>query len=257
MHNIKLIIEYDGRNYSGWQIQRSPTLTGTGKKENKEEKKTIQGVLEKTLAKIVQEKVKVIASGRTDAGVHAKGQVANVSIKSEIPLQKLKKAINSNLPEDIVIKKIDNVPDDFHSRFSAKSKIYRYQICQGFMSCFDRFYFTYVPYKLDINLMKKEAKTLIGRHDFKSFQGSRRKAKDTVRTIKNISLRKKGRYIFIDIEADGFLYNMVRNIIGTLIEIARGRFPAGSMRKILNAKNRTKAGPTASSKGLFLMQVKY
>ena len=252
MRNIKLIIEYDGTNYSGWQIQKNHPST-----KLKAGKRTIQGVLEEALAKILQDKVKVIASGRTDAGVHAKNQVANFKTKSRLSLRDLKNALNANLPDDIVIKKVEKVPLEFHSRFSAKSKIYRYQISRGFVSCFERFYFTRVRYKLDVDLMRREAKVLIGRHNFKSFQGSGRKAKNTIRTIKDIKIKEKGRYIFIDIEADGFLYNMVRNIVGTLIEIGRGRFLEGSMKRILEAEDRRKVGPTAEAKGLFLMKVKY
>jgi len=251
MRNIKLIIEYDGTNYSGWQIQKRC------KREDRGKKRTIQEVLEEVLAKILQDKVKVVASGRTDAGVHAKNQVANFKVESEISTRDLKKALNANLPSDIVIKKVNDVEFDFHARFNAKSKVYRYQISQKFLSCFDRLYFTYIPYILDLNLMRKEANVLIGRHNFKSFQSSGGKTKNTIRTIKDIKIKKRKRYIFIDIEADGFLYNMVRNIVGTLIEIGRGKFSPGSMRKILKAKDRKVAGPTVPAKGLFLMRVKY
>jgi tRNA pseudouridine38-40 synthase len=243
MRNIKLIIEYDGTNYYGWQVQSNH--------------RTIQATIQDSLNDILKEDIKLYGSGRTDSGVHAKGQVANFKTEADITAENLKKALNTKLDNDIVIKKAEEVNEDFHARFSAKSKLYRYQISQGQLSCFDRLYYSFIPYKLDIKLMKKEAKTLCGKHDFRSFQGSRRKAKDTVRTIKDINITEKGKYLYIDIEADGFLYNMVRIIVGTLIEIARGKYPKGSIKRILKAKNRKEAGPTAKSKGLFLVKVKY
>jgi tRNA pseudouridine38-40 synthase len=267
MPNYKLIIEYDGTNYAGWQVQKSPKSpqgaslrdkqVPSHKRKNKRERITIQGTLEKVLTKILQEEIKVVASGRTDAGVHALGQVANFKTNSRISPGELKRALNSLLPGDIRISKAETADDEFHSRFCAKSKLYRYQISQKFLSCFDRFYFTFVPYQFDIQLMKREARALVGRHDFKAFQGAKRKAKRTERTIKDIKIKKRGRCIFIDIEADGFLCHMARNIVGTLIEIGRGRYPEGSMEKILTSRNRKKAGPTADSKGLFLIRVKY
>ncbi|MCM8801519.1 MAG: tRNA pseudouridine(38-40) synthase TruA [Candidatus Omnitrophica bacterium] len=246
MRNLKLIIEYDGSNYCGWQKQRN----------NK--KKSIQQVLEDTLQKILNEKIKIIGSGRTDAGVHALSQVANFKTNSKISLPKLKKALNALLPEDIVIKQIKRVPLDFHSRFDAKTKLYRYVILnRPYRSAFLRKRVYFYPYPLDINLMHKEAKVLLGRHDFKAFQAVDKKERSSIRTIKKLIIKKEKDLIIIDIEADGFLYNMVRNIVGTLIEIGRGRFSKGDLKKILLLGDRKKAGFTAPAMGLYLVKVKY
>ena len=251
--NLKLEIEYDGTNYCGWQIQ--------GRSKNKP---SIQETLEKTLRKILQEKIRLIASGRTDAGVHAEAQVANFKTKANIALDKLQKALNGLLPNDITVSKVGEVKLDFHSRFAAKSKLYRYTILnQPYPSAFleDKVYF--YPYPLDIQLMRQEARCLLGRHNFKSFCASGSSAKDTIRTIKRISIKKltygfkSAPLIVIDIEADGFLYNMARNIVGTLIEIGRGKFSKGSCKRILLSKDRKLAGPTAPACGLCLLKVKY
>jgi len=246
MRNLKLEIEYEGTNYCGWQVQDSPR------------KKSIQEVIEKALGKILQEKIHLVASGRTDAGVHAYAQAANFKTNSGITPQKLLGALNGTLPKDITVARIEEKKLDFHSRFSAKSKIYRYTIlnrqCPS-ASLRNTAYF--YPHTLDIRLIRQEAKAILGRHDFKSFQGSDPEKQNTVRTIKEIKITKSRDLIYIDIEGDGFLYNMVRSIVGTLIEIGRGKLAAGSMRKILRLKDRKAAGPTAPAKGLCLVRVKY
>jgi tRNA pseudouridine38-40 synthase len=267
--NILLKIEYDGTNYSGWQTQNSSQSTvpakipagrhssrlNTGGQARKE---TIQETIEKALEQILQEKVNLISSGRTDAGVHALSQFTNFKTDSEIPLFKLQRALNSVLPKDIVIKAVKEAPLKFHSRFDAKSKIYRYTILNGLSpSAISKNFTVYIPYKLNLTLMKKEAKILAGKHDFKSFQAADRIERSSVRTIKKLVIKKSGETIIIDVEADGFLYNMVRNITGTLIDIGRGRFPEGSMNRILKARNRKFAGETAPARGLCLMGVKY
>lgn len=254
MPNIRLEIEYDGTAYAGWQVQNSPQSV-----VRSPQRKTIQETIEKTLRKILQEKVRLIASGRTDAGVHAQAQVANFHTVSGIPAQKLRKALNALLPEDISISKAEEVHPDFHSRFSAKSKVYCYSILnRAYPSALlrDRAYFYAHP--LDLELMRRETKVLMGRHDFSAFCAGASCAKAKVRTIKKISLKKKsGGLIELEIEADGFLYNMVRNIAGTLIEIGRGRFKKGALDKILRSRDRKTAGPTAPPEGLYLVKVKY
>jgi len=254
MPNIKLEIEYDGSNYRGWQVQNSPRSTVPISPQ----RKTIQETIEKALQKILQEKIKLIASGRTDAGVHAQAQVANLKTTKRIPLEKLQQALNALLPDDIAITKVLEVSPDFHARFAAKSKIYRYTILnRPYRSARlkDRAYF--YPYPLNIKLMQKEAGCLLGRHDFTSFQASGSSCKQAIRRIKKIKVGRHRDLINIDIEADGFLYNMVRNIVGTLIEIGRGRFLKGSLKRILSLKNRKFAGPTAPPEGLCLVRVKY
>jgi tRNA pseudouridine38-40 synthase len=243
LRNLKLTIEYDGTNYYGWQIQ-SRNL------------KTIQGTIEKVLERILQQKVRLIASGRTDKGVHALNQIANFKTSSDISCDKLRYALNSLLPSDIVVKKIEEVALSFHSRFSAKSKVYRYLILnRKYPSAFlkDKAYF--YPYPLNIKLMKKSAFLLKGRHNFKSFQINGKEKKNCIRNIKNIRILKKNNLITIEIEADGFLKGMVRSIVGTLLEIGRGK-PL-DIKKILKAKERKFSGPTVPACGLYLVKVKY
>ena len=256
MPNFKIIIEYDGRRFCGWQKQG--------------QKNSIQEILEKALRKVLREKIRLVASGRTDAGAHALAQAADFHTAKKIPPEKLIAAINSHLPKDIAVVRIDKVPAGFHSRFDAKSKIYRYTIFnRGFSSPLLRNFVYLCRFPLNLSLMRKEAQVLTGRHDFKSFCASGSDVKDTVRRIKRISIKKstdqlsaigyepKGSLISIEIEANGFLYNMVRNISGTLIEIGRGRFKPGSMKRILAAKDRNAAGPTLPAKGLCLVKVVY
>lgn len=244
MRNIKLTIEYDGSQYAGWQIQ------------NGRRSRTIQAAIEETLRKIIQEKIKLIGSGRTDAGVHAKAQVANFKTSSNLPLEKLQRALNGLLPEDISIIKAQEQNLNFHSRFDAKSKTYRYTVLNRShrLALSRKFCFLY-PYPLNIKLMRSQSRVLLGRHNFNSFRASNKIEKNSVRTIKSIKITRDKDKIYIDIEADGFLHNMARNIVGTLLEIGRGKPLA--IQKILLARDRRQAGPTAPAKGLCLMQVKY
>lgn len=270
MRNIRFKIEYDGTNYCGWQRQKSNNV-GDG---HARPVRSIQETIETTLYQILQEKIKIIVSGRTDSGVHAKAQVANFKTNSNIALEKLVLSINALLPEDIAVYNIEEAPEDFHSRFCVKSKVYRYTILNSyFRSALLRNYVFSFVFPLDVKLMRAEAKCLLGRHDFKAFCAFASGVKTTVRTIKKISIKHDfytlipRRYvgagairhplIIVDIEADGFLYNMVRNIVGTLIEIGRGHFSKGSLKKIIRSKNRKIAGPTAPAKGLCLLEVKY
>jgi len=244
--NLRLGIEYDGTKYCGWQAQRSHRF------------KSIQEVIEKTLQRILREKIKLIASGRTDAGVHAQAQVANFKTHSKITTEKLQRALNGLLPQDIKINAIKEAPLGFHSRFAAKSKVYRYLILnRSYPSALLRNTVYFYPHPLKIRLMRREARFLLGRHNFKSFKASENKERDAVRTIKRIKISKKNDLINIEIEADGFLYNMVRNIVGTFIEIGRGRSAYGSLKKILLSKNRKLAGPCVPASGLCLVKVKY
>lgn len=256
MRNLKITLEYNGTNYAGWQTQKH---------------KTIQATLEKTLCRILSEKIKVIGSGRTDAGVHAFGQVANFRTKSTLSAERIQSALNALLPSDIAVTKAEEVDLKFHAIRNTKSKVYRYTILnRPHRSALlkDRVYFCRFP--LDINLMRRESRCLLGRHDFKTFCASASNAKNTVRTIKDIGIKKIAynplsvtqkqkdySLIVIDIEADGFLYNMVRSIVGTLIDIGRARFKPGSLKKILLSKDRSRSGTTAPSCGLCLLKVKY
>lgn len=245
MRNIKLTIEYAGTNYAGWQVQDK-------------EHRTLQETLEKALQKILQKRVKIIGSGRTDAGVHAQAQVANFKTDSTIAIEKLQKALNAVLPDDISVVKTEEAGLDFHSRFSAKSKVYRYTILNRSSRpaiLKDTVYF--FSYPLNLKLMRKEARAILGKHNFQSFQAVDNKERGATRNIKNLEITRDKDFIYIDIEADGFLYNMVRNIVGTLIETGRGKLAVGSTKKILLARNRKCAGPTVPAKGLCLLEVKY
>ncbi|MDD5108827.1 MAG: tRNA pseudouridine(38-40) synthase TruA [Candidatus Omnitrophica bacterium] len=251
MHNFKLQIEYDGSRYYGWQEQN-------GKNASYQVNKTIQYSLEKVLKQILQEDVKLIVAGRTDSGVHALAQVANFKSSTKMPLDRLRWALNCLLPEDIKVTRIQYVDLDFNSRFCAKSKIYRYTVLNRKYSSplsAGKVYFFHYP--LDVRLMRSEANVLLGRHNFKSFQATELRQRNPIRTIKSIKIAKDKDFLYIDIEADSFLYNMVRNIAGTLLEIGRGRFSEGSMSKILKSRKRSCAGPTLPAKGLCLVRVKY
>ena len=243
MRNIKITIQYNGKNYCGWQKQNNSP--------------GIQGTIEKAIFDITREEVKITGSGRTDAGVHALGQVANFKTNSQIPVDRIPNALNAKLPKDISIVKAEEVDEDFHSRYSAKKKTYRYQIYNSQYRSPIYADISYpVKYDLDIDKMKKEAKSLIGTYDFKGFMSSGSSVIDTVRTIYNIEVSKSEDLIIIEIEGNGFLYNMVRIIAGTLVDICRGRITE-KMSTIIESKSRSMAGHTAPAHGLFLKKVDY
>ncbi|MBL7073233.1 MAG: tRNA pseudouridine(38-40) synthase TruA [Candidatus Omnitrophica bacterium] len=244
MRNIKLTIAYDGTNYKGWQLQKNG--------------RTLQGELEKAIERAFGKKCRLYGSGRTDSGVHAKGQIAHFKTAGKLPVKKIPIVLTSLLPQDIQVVRAEEVPFDFHSQFDAKTKHYEYRIfCRKTRDPFIERYAYRWAYKLNLSLMKKEIAALIGEHDFKSFQAADKSARGSVRKIYSARVTKRKQFIIIDIVGNGFLYNMVRNITGTLIEIGRGYFPPGSMKKILKMKDRTTAGPTVPAKGLFLVEVKY
>jgi tRNA pseudouridine38-40 synthase len=251
MPNFKLTIEYDGRNFSGWQIQ-------------KKGERTVQGKISLALERITRKPVTLIGAGRTDSGVHALGQIAHAKLDSHLSADTLLKALNANLPDDIAILKVQKVPVSFHAQYSAKAKVYRYTILnRKARAAQKRGFYTHIPQDLDLPLMKSESKVLRGCHNFSSFTASNPYLKkhgikkNTIRNIKKISFFCSKGFILIDIEADGFLYKMVRNIIGTLIEIGLGRIKKGELKKILCVKVRRNAGPTAPAQGLCLLKVKY
>ena len=244
MRNIKLTIQYDGTRYSGWQFQKNA--------------KSIQEIIQLAVKKITGEKACLIGSGRTDAGVHAKAQIANFRTHSTIPLKNLQMALNSALPKDIVISGIEEVAFRFNAQHDAKSKLYCYTtVNNDFVDPFIRRFAAKCFYKLDVNSMKRAAKFLIGRRDFKSFQKKDKKEKDAIRKIKNIKVEKNKDIVYIYIEADGFLYNMARNIVGTLVDVGRGKISVKTVKYILSKKDIRFSGPTMPAKGLCLIKVRY
>jgi tRNA pseudouridine38-40 synthase len=245
MRNIKLLIEYDGTNYQGWQVQpKGPT---------------IQGILEKKLGLLTGEPIQLFGSGRTDSGVHALGQVAHFKTQSQMDIHTIQRALNSLLPHDIAIQRVEEVDEGFHARKHSKSKIYEYRILnRNLRSVFHRGYVWYIPQKLNLAEMKKATQSLVGEHDFSAFRTVGTPTRTTVRRVIRAEW-KRGRdgLIRFEIEGNGFLKQMVRSIIGTLVEIGKGRMKAAEIRKILNSKDRKEAGPTAPAQGLFLKEVKY
>lgn len=243
MRNIKITIQYNGKNYCGWQEQ--PDSLG------------IQGNIEYAIKEITGEKVKINGSGRTDAGVHAIGQVANFKIDSKIPVNKIPDALNSKLPKDISVIDAEEVDEDFHARYSANGKIYRYLVYNSrYRNPILKDISYQVKHDLDFEKMKKEAESLLGTHDFCGFMSSGSSVKDTIRTISSVKIEKKENLIIFEFEGNGFLYNMVRILSGTLIDIGRGKITE-SMEEIIKSKNRSNAGHTAPAHALFLKKVFY
>lgn len=244
MANYKLILEYDGTNYNGFQIQTNGV--------------TIQGLLEASLSKIAKTEVKLTAAGRTDAGVHALNQVVNFHAQLSIPVERLPLALNSLLPKDIRVKDAQIVDDSFHARYDAVEKTYLYRIRQGAVeSAFERNYCWWIKQDLDWDLMAVAGQTLVGTQDFAGFAASGSSVKTTVRTIKNFTLTRVIQGGDLRFTADGFLYNMVRNMVGTLVEIGLGKRPAADIQRIIATGDRRQAGITAPARGLFLEQVVY
>jgi len=245
MRNIKLTIEYDGKDFNGWQKQPN--------------KLNIQGEIERAISEITKEdSIELNASGRTDAGVHALGQVANFKTNSSIPIEKMAVAINSRLKKSIVIKKAEEVEERFHSRYNCKKKTYRYVINnsdQG--TAIYRNLECHIPQKLDIESMKKAAKYFEGEHDFKAFKASGTSSKSSVRIIYEAEVYQKEEKIYIELTGNGFLYNMVRIISGTLVEVGMGKIKPEEITSIIESKKRENAGKTLPPQGLYLVQVLY
>ncbi|MGE3807438.1 MAG: tRNA pseudouridine(38-40) synthase TruA [Gemmataceae bacterium] len=244
MHNFKLTLAYDGTDFTGWQTQ--PGF------------RTVQETLEQAIAKLTSEEVRVNASGRTDSGVHALGQVVNFHSNTAIEAGKLVQAINAHLPEDMIVSAAERVPVDFDANRDAVRKLYRYVIHDGPVpDLFLRRYSYHTRRKLDAEAMRQAAHCLVGQHDFHSFETEWPNRASSVRTITHLGLSRFGDWIWLDVEADGFLYNMVRAIAGTLINVGRGYWPIEQVAAILQAEDRREAGPTAPAQGLFLMRVTY
>lgn len=245
MRNIKMVVEYDGSNFKGFQ-----------RLKNTEE--TIQGKLESVLSQMTNEDIEIIGSGRTDLGVHAYGQVVNFKTNSQDSVSKMQKYLYEYLPQSIVIREIEEVDDRFHSRYNATRKVYLYRIDNNkYRNPFERRYAYNIAKKLDIDAMRRASEVFIGKHDFTSFCSSKSKKKSNEREIYSISIQQKDDITEIFVEGNGFLHNMVRIIVGTLIDAGHHKITAQEIKEILESKDRSKSPETAPAKGLFLYRVKY
>lgn len=242
--NIKLTVEYDGTNYHGWQIQPNGP--------------SIQSILEQAVSTFVGTATRVIGSGRTDAGVHALGQVANFFTQREYDRHRIQRGLNALTPPDITIKEVEFVADSFDARRDGRSRIYEYRILnRSTPSPFSLNRAWHVHESLDIAAMREAISSLLGEHDFTSFRAAGCEAAHPVRKVYRTALEQRGELLVYTVEATAFLRHMVRNIVGTLIEVGKGLRTAQSFGELLEARDRTKAGPTAPPHGLFLVAVKY
>ena len=248
MRTFKLILAYDGTDFAGWQWQPN--------------RRTLQGTLQETLQRITQEEIKCFASGRTDAGVHALGQVVSFDSVTYLSPAALAKALNAELPEDMLVFEVAEAPTSFHAQRHAIRKRYRYVVQDGRLpDLFDRKYVWHVYQRLDVEAMQEAARPLIGTHDFASYETSGSQRLTTVRTIYDLLVERRQAEltdrVVIEVEADGFLYNMVRNIVGTLVSVGKGNQPVSFAAHALAKKDRQAAGMTAPAQGLFLVGVEY
>lgn len=245
MRNLKMTISYDGFKYKGWQKQKETDLT-------------IQGKIEAVLSKMTGEAIQIVGCGRTDSGVHAENYIANFHTKSTFTTDTFLDYLYEYLPEDIGVKSIEEVPERFHARYNVKSKTYVYRINnKKFRDVFNRKYTYHLAEKLDLSEMRNATEVLIGSHDFQSFTNIKNSDKSTIRTINYINIIEKDGLLDIEVNGNGFLWNMVRIIVGTLIEVGKGNLKPKEVEKILNEKKRWEAGPLAQAKGLFLRDVRY
>ena len=245
MRNFIIVLQYDGTRYQGWQRQVSTD-------------NTIQGKIEVLLSKMCEAPVEIQGAGRTDAGVHAYGQVANFHIETEKSAEEVMEYMNTYLPEDIAVIACEEKPERFHARLNAKGKIYRYCIWNSDRKpVFRRKYVHQVPGKLDVDAMKKAASLLLGTHDYQSFTSTKKGKKSTVRTVERIDIEPVGEEIVFTFKGNGFLYHMVRIMMGTLIETGLGVRKAEDIPAVLEAKDRSKAGHLIPGNGLTLVEVRY
>ena len=245
MRNIKMTIEYDGGRYLGWQ-------------RLSDSDKTIQGKIENVLTSMTGTKIEIIGSGRTDAGAHAKGQVANFKTTSTMECAAMLDHLNRYLPRDIVVKEIEEVPERFHARYNANGKKYSYYVWNNNVpSAFERNYSYHLPVELDIDKMNEACSKLVGTHDFIGFSSLKKSKKSTVRTINEITIQKEGDLLHFTFIGEGFLYKMIRIIMGTLLEIGEGITDPENIDAIFESGIRSNAGMTVPSQGLFLDEVYY
>jgi tRNA pseudouridine38-40 synthase len=245
MNNYKLTIQYDGSRYKGWQR--------LGKGEN-----TIQDKLEQVLSEMMGKEIEITGCSRTDAGVHALAQVANFKIEDSLPVERIKNYLNQYLPQDIGVTGVEKVSEGFHARYNAKDKTYLYRIWnKEYSNPFERRYSMHIINKLNIEAMKKASEYFLGAHDFTAFSNAKSKKKSMVREIHSILIEEEDGFILIRINGDGFLYNMVRWMVGTLVEVGLGKMRANEIPEIIQAKERDKTGNLADAGGLFLEKITY
>ena len=244
MKRVRMIISYDGTNYCGWQVQ----INGI----------TVEEVINRELTNLLGEEIAVIGASRTDSGVHAIGNVAVFDTETKIPAEKISFALNQRLPDDIRIQKSEEVPMDFHPRYCDSTKIYEYKILnRRFPNPMKRLYTHFVYMPLDVDKMKKAAEYIVGEHDFASFCSARSQVKTTVRTVYSLDVSKQDDVITIRISGNGFLYNMVRIIVGTLMKVGLNVYQPEHVAEIIEAKDRYAAGPKAPARGLTLIGIEY
>lgn len=244
MKNYKLIIEYDGSRYYGWQRQPGQN--------------TIQGKVENILSILCGKEIEVIGAGRTDAGVHARGMAANAFMDTPLSAEEIRDYLNRYLPDDIAVREVREASPRFHARYNAIGKTYRYTCFDGpVKSVFDRKYYTPLCEAPDLERMRRAARILEGEHDFRNFCVNPRMKKSTVRRVDRIDIEREGDYLLFTVHGTGFLQNMVRIMVGTLLEVGFGRMEPEQIREALEARERQKAGPTAPAQGLCLLSVDY
>ena len=244
MRNLLLTISFDGSAYHGWQVQENAV--------------TVQQTLQDAWETVCCSRDNVIGCSRTDAGVHANMYCCNFRTENEISCEKLVAALNANLPDDIAVSDCREVPYEFHARYDCKSKEYIYRINDsGIKDPFDYKYSFFRPYPLDTEFLNNEASGYLGTHDFSAFCAAGRSVKDTVRTVSGAKFEREGNIAVFRVEADGFLYNMVRIMVGTLLDISAGKIPPGSIPEIIDSLDRNRAGFTAPAEGLFLNKIIY
>lgn len=244
LRNIRIKLEYDGTEYHGWQKQPHDV--------------TVQEKIEEAVFKVTGEKVEVIGCSRTDSGVHAKEYVANFHVGDRVPVFKFRGALNYMLPNDIVVLEAEEVDEDFHARYNSKGKTYSYTILNRYMpSAIERNLVYHVKYDLDVEKMREACKYIVGKHDFAAFKTQGASAKTSVRTVSELRIETYGEHIKFYISADGFLYNMVRIIAGTLVLVGSGKIEPEKVKEIIESKDRRKAGHCAPASGLCLEKVFY
>ncbi|WP_074042376.1 tRNA pseudouridine(38-40) synthase TruA [Desnuesiella massiliensis] len=248
MRNLKMVIEYDGTRYKGWQKQNHKDSSVS----------TIQDKIENVLSKMTGENIQLIGCGRTDSGVHAENYIANFHTDCDLSIDTMLNYLYEFLPEDIVVKSMKDTSERFHARYNVKSKTYVYRINNSkFRNVFNRKFVYHTDENLNLNEMRRAAEVLIGTHDFQSFTSLKPNTKSTLRTINYIEIKENQDMIEIEVNGNGFLLNMVRIIVGTLLEVGKGELSPLGVEKILNQKKRSEAGPIAQAKGLCLKSIEY